>query len=122
MRWLALAFMFPIYLFLALVLPYSFWSLVGLFRSARRRKGFWGWAAMITSVMGLVGLVLGCAALFFVPAGGISAGGIPEDGIATPSSMEGLAEAKLYLGAKDYAKALPLLKTKKPPTPATRLP
>src|SRR6202035_1079889 len=55
----AIQSMFPIYLFLALVLPYSFWSLVGLFRSARRRKGFWGWAAMITSVMGLVGLVVG---------------------------------------------------------------
>jgi hypothetical protein len=44
----------PIYLLLAICLPYDIWTWVGCIRSAWTRQGFWGWVVIILCILGLV--------------------------------------------------------------------
>jgi len=44
----------PIYVLLALCLPYDIWIWVGCIRSAWTRQGFWGWVVIILCIVWLV--------------------------------------------------------------------
>ena len=44
----------PIYLFLPICVTYDVWSLVGCFRSAWARQGFWGWVVIILCVVNVI--------------------------------------------------------------------
>ena len=43
----------PLYLLLAISLPYDIWIWVGCMRCAWARQGFWGWVVIILCIVGL---------------------------------------------------------------------
>ena len=64
----AIGNVFPVYLVhVMLFLPFCVWITVGILRSAKKRGGFWGWVAIILSVISLIHVVGVNVALFWEP-------------------------------------------------------